>query len=116
MPGSASSLGSVVAVAVAVPKQVTCRCCRWMVKVYIITLSELCKRLPTAFTQSVIGCQLIWVSCLFDVWSVASEARRGKLSHFNKAHSFLVKKNENGVQHFGQVYTVWSWWLWLYCR
>jgi hypothetical protein len=71
-----------------------------MVKVFIITLSVLCKRLPSAFTQSVIGCQLIWCSCLFDVWSLASDARRGKLSHFNKAHSFMVKKNANGVlQH-----------------
>jgi hypothetical protein len=69
---------------------------RWMVKVYIIVLSEFCKRLPTAFSQSTIACQLVWCSNLFDVWALATDERRGDLRHFNKAHAFRVKENTNG--------------------
>ena len=39
---------------------------RWLVKVFIISLSELCKRLPSAFTQTLVSVHLIWCTCLFD--------------------------------------------------
>ena len=63
---------------------------RWLVKVFIISLSELCKRLPSAFTQNLVSLHLIWCSCLFDAKEFVTKHNIRDIKNFNQMHSVKI--------------------------
>ena len=69
---------------------------RWLVRTWIMTLSDLLKRLPNAFTGEVVKVQLIWVSSLFNVWQFFDRTMMGAFHGITLAHSFKVEFNCDG--------------------
>ena len=70
---------------------------RWLVRVWLMTLSEMLKKLPQAFTEKHVKVHLIWVSCFFNVWDFFDKEHMGGFTGITQAHSFQVGLNCDGA-------------------
>ena len=61
-----------------------------------MTLSEMLKKLPQAFTEKYVKVHLIWVSCFFNVWDFFDKEHMGGFTGITQAHSFQVGLNCDG--------------------